>query len=94
MHPCPKCGSGDVHRSRTKTIWEGWRQTLTGKRMYRCRKCNWRGWGADRRSRHADGRVPSEPPNLSAVGLNRVDRRKDLDLDALDSFVFRADERT
>jgi hypothetical protein len=94
MHPCPRCGSGNIHRSRTKTTWEGWWQKITGKRIYRCRKCNWRGWGADRGSRPADDRVPSEPPNLSAMGLNRVDRRKELDLDALDSVVFSADERT
>jgi hypothetical protein len=38
--------------------------------------------------------VSLAPPNLGTIGLARVDSRKELDLDALDSFVFDADERT
>jgi predicted RNA-binding Zn-ribbon protein involved in translation (DUF1610 family) len=95
MHPCPTCGSGNIHRSRAKTRWEGWRQTVTGQRLYRCRKCNWRGWGADRgSSRASDGAVAPEPPNLGTLGLARPDRGNDLDLDALDAVVFPTDERT
>jgi predicted RNA-binding Zn-ribbon protein involved in translation (DUF1610 family) len=95
MHPCPACGSGNIHRSRAKTRWEGWRQAVTGKRVYRCRKCHWRGWGVDRVASSAnEGGVVPQPPNLGSIGLARPDRRNDLDLDALDAVVFRADERT
>jgi hypothetical protein len=95
MNPSPSCGSGNIHRSRAKTRWEGWRQTITGKRLYRCRKCQWRGWGVDHGSSRAhDGGVVPAPPNLGTIGLARDDRRNDLDLEALDALAFRADERT
>jgi hypothetical protein len=95
MHSCPKCNSGSIHRSHAKTTWEGWRQTLTGKRLYRCRKCSWRGWGADRATRQSSrGMVVAEPPNLETIGLTRIDRQQELDLEALDAFEFRPDGKT
>jgi hypothetical protein len=95
MHPCPTCGSHNIHRSRIKTMWEGWRQAVTGKRLYRCRKCHWRGWGVDRGASFPhDGGAAPEPPNLGAAGLARSDRRGDLDLEALDADAARADGRT
>jgi hypothetical protein len=95
MHLCPKCGSKNVHRSRTRGLWEGWRQKVTGKRPYRCRHCHWRGWGVARGTGRADDRggVP-EAPNLGAIGLSRADRRATLDLDALDALPLPTDERT
>ena len=47
MQQCPKCQSKDIHRSRSTSRWERWRKDITGKRLYRCRACNWRGWGPD-----------------------------------------------
>ena len=95
MQLCPKCGSDNIHRSRARAKWEEWRQRVTGKRPYRCRKCNWRGWGVDLGVlRAADGGLVPEPPNLRPMGLARDDRRTALDLEALDTFEAPVDERT
>jgi predicted Zn-ribbon and HTH transcriptional regulator len=47
MQQCPKCKSGAVHRSHTKSWLESWRKALTTKRPHRCQKCGWRGWGEE-----------------------------------------------
>ena len=47
MQLCPKCGSRNIHRSRSRSAWEFWRKRITGKRTYRCASCGWRGWGVD-----------------------------------------------
>ena len=47
MRKCPKCQSGNLHRSRTRSTWETLRRKITGKRPYRCYTCNWRWWEAD-----------------------------------------------
>jgi UDP-GlcNAc:undecaprenyl-phosphate GlcNAc-1-phosphate transferase len=42
--PCPSCGSGDVYRSRARTLYEKLRKAHTLKRVFRCHHCGWRGW--------------------------------------------------
>jgi len=42
--PCPSCGSRDVHRSKTRTLYERLRKAHTLSRTFRCRHCGWRGW--------------------------------------------------
>jgi len=91
MTVCPKCGSGNVHRSRSRSRWETWRKEITGKRMFRCHDCSWRGWGADEAPTAADvereaaarGDAP-EPPNLKDTGLARNDQREPIDIKRLD----------
>ena len=47
MHQCPKCHATDLRHSRTRSKWEAWRRQITGKRLFRCAACRWRGWGID-----------------------------------------------
>jgi FlaA1/EpsC-like NDP-sugar epimerase len=42
--PCPRCQSHRLHRSRSRTLAERVRRSLTNRRLYRCDDCNWRGW--------------------------------------------------
>ena len=89
MSRCPKCRSEDVRRSRTRGRWERWRKEITGKRPYRCRRCNWRGWliidpsEVDRAARRST--VP-DPPNLKGTLLARADAQRSMDLKDLDRF--------
>lgn len=41
---CPRCGEEAVHRSHHRGLIERIRKFLTGKRVYRCHACEWRGW--------------------------------------------------
>ena len=41
---CPECGSPRVRPSHRRSPWERIRSRLTGRRPYRCRACQWRGW--------------------------------------------------
>jgi FlaA1/EpsC-like NDP-sugar epimerase/lipopolysaccharide/colanic/teichoic acid biosynthesis glycosyltransferase len=41
---CPKCETGQVQRSRARSLRERFRRELTTKRIYRCEACGWRGW--------------------------------------------------
>ena len=88
MSHCPKCNSKDVRRSRTQSRWERWRKEITGKRLYRCRSCNWRGWmvvdlaeshRATSRSTAPDtpnlpGTVPARPEPVRQIDLTELDR--------------------
>jgi len=41
---CPSCGEvNTLRRSRTKNLWENILKATGIYKMYRCRKCNWRG---------------------------------------------------
>jgi FlaA1/EpsC-like NDP-sugar epimerase len=42
--PCPQCRSMRLHRSRSRTLSERLRRSLSTRRLYRCDECNWRGW--------------------------------------------------
>jgi len=73
MHECPKCKSDIIHRSRSRTRMEAWRKIITGKRLYRCHSCGWRGWTDDlmiMEALPADANIP-EPPNLQSTPLAR-----------------------
>lgn len=90
MPHCPKCHSTNLRRSPTRNRWERWRKEITGKRPYRCRACQWRGWKeiglseSDRRL--SDTRPAPDPPNLKGTLLARPDPRLSLDLKKLDEF--------
>lgn len=89
MSRCPKCNSDDVRHSRTRSRWERWRKEITGRRPYRCRRCNWRGWLAtdpmevDRATRQS---MAPDPPNLKGTMLARPDPHQRIDLKELDGF--------
>ena len=97
MQKCPKCGSDKIHRSRTKTTWEGWRKEITGKGPYRCHACRWRGWAVDTGPKFTDvarevaeRAIASEPPNLKGASMMREHRYpKPVDLHKLDQSVAR-----
>jgi hypothetical protein len=61
---CPACGSGPVARSRTRSLADRVRRTLTDDRPHRCAVCGWRGWImpmveiADWNTSRADPSVP------------------------------------
>jgi DNA-directed RNA polymerase subunit RPC12/RpoP len=90
MIQCSKCGSDNVHRSRSKTAWELWRKTLTAKRPYRCSACGWREWMVVPAPPVADGRPadavePRPAPLLrDASAARRAGRRTEVDLTSLD----------
>jgi UDP-GlcNAc:undecaprenyl-phosphate GlcNAc-1-phosphate transferase len=42
--PCVRCGGRNVHRSRTKGVYERVRKWHTPARPFRCNDCGWRGW--------------------------------------------------
>jgi FlaA1/EpsC-like NDP-sugar epimerase len=41
---CPVCHGTDVHRSRTRSLAERLRKSMTHERLFRCHACGWRGW--------------------------------------------------
>jgi predicted RNA-binding Zn-ribbon protein involved in translation (DUF1610 family) len=43
-HRCPRCLEQSLYRSRHRGAWESLKRKLTGRRVYRCHKCGWRGW--------------------------------------------------
>ena len=96
MSHCPNCQSDDIRRSRTRTRWERWRKEITGKRPYRCRGCNWRGWlpieVGDALDSHARSkRYLADPPNLGGTIFARPDPHRQFDITTLDSFDTRRD---
>jgi hypothetical protein len=91
MTSCPKCGSTDLIRSRTKNRWEIWRKEVTSKRPFRCRRCSWRGWALAHGTLAPDptsarARAP-ESPALKETPFVRKDKRKAPDLRTLDTFA-------
>ncbi len=40
---CPECGN-HLHRSRSHNLREKLIRTFSRLKMYRCHKCDWRGW--------------------------------------------------
>jgi predicted RNA-binding Zn-ribbon protein involved in translation (DUF1610 family) len=94
MQTCPKCQSQKVHRSRSRGKWEEWRRHITGKRLYRCPDCQWRGWALDSGPHFSDvdrtaaeRALAPEPPNLQGTELARTKTAEPPDLKKLDSFT-------
>lgn len=89
MSHCPNCNSTNLRRSPTRSRWERWRKEITGKRPYRCRGCQWRGWKAiglnDSDLARSNAATP-DPPNLRGTLLARPDPRLHMDLKELDHF--------
>lgn len=92
MHACPKCKSGNIHRSRSRTRWETWRKSITGKRLFRCPSCGWRGWGVDLGPSFDDGEretaaraLAPDPPNLEGTDFARAERDAAFDINSLDA---------
>jgi len=88
---CPKCKSRNLRRSPTRNRWERWRKEITGKRPYRCRECQWRGWkpvgiGDDDPVLSQARSTTPDAPNLKGTLLARPDPRLRLDLKELDRF--------
>src|SRR5262249_35813753 len=89
---CPKCKSERAHRSHSRSRWEAWRREITGKRLFRCAECGWRGWAVDSGPTFSDvERAAAEralaptPPNLSKTALAREElHHPDVDIAALD----------
>ena len=91
MQQCPSCKSERVHASRTRSRWESWRKAITGKRPYRCRDCQWRGWAQDSGPRFSPDQIASamravapDPPNLKNTEFGRTRTHRDVDLTTLD----------
>jgi len=88
---CPKCNSKDLRLSHTRSRWERWRRDITGKRPYRCRACQWRGWkraglGDDEPISTLRTNVP-DPPNLRGTAFARPDSdTRKINLKDLDRF--------
>jgi hypothetical protein len=47
MEHCPQCHSTAVRRTRTRSLVDRIRRTLTTKRPHRCRDCGWHGWASE-----------------------------------------------
>lgn len=92
MHHCPKCKSGDIRRSRARSKWEAWRKQITGKRLFHCTACHWRGWGIDESPRFDDAEREAAERALAPVAPNlqgtvlapQPKRTAEIDLKALD----------
>jgi hypothetical protein len=87
MHQCPKCKASDLRRSRARSKWEAWRKQITGKRLFRCGACGWRGWGipgsGDAERGAAKRAVAPVAPNLQGTPLTPK-RTAKVNLKALD----------
>ena len=81
----------NLRRSPTRNRWERWRKEITGKRPYRCRACQWRGWQQIGILEDDVGSLktraePPEPPNLRGTIFARPDPRHQFDVKDLDRF--------
>ncbi len=66
--PCPACGTGSLHRSKTRGPVERLRKVVTYRRIYRCDQCHWRGW-RDQVEPAAAPALFVPPPDLSALDV-------------------------
>jgi hypothetical protein len=93
MYECPSCRSGDLRRSRARSKWEAWRKQITGKRLFRCAACGWRGWGIDggpwfgdaEREAAERASAPAAPNLQGTLLAPEAKRTAEVDLKALDS---------
>ncbi len=74
LEGCPHCGGYPVTPSSSGGLLERLRRRLTGKQLFRCERCGWRGWADeswDRRRQNlpppgnVDRRRPAAPPGSS-----------------------------
>ena len=63
-------------------MWESWRKEITGKRLFRCQACAWRGWAHDtgpkfdpRDIEVANAALAPNPPDLPNLKLAKLRRR-------------------
>jgi hypothetical protein len=84
---CPAC-SQQIHRSRVRNRWEEIRRLITGRRPFRCHGCSWRGWRKELKDEGSRTWAPATSNNPEDA------RRTELDLDALDDSLRRAQKRT
>ena len=100
MHHCPKCKSTNIVRSRAKSKWESWRKAVTGKRLFRCRACAWRGWGVDMGQTFAEAELaspalaPERPHRRGTAPAPNGSGALEIDLHALDVLKPVANEKT
>jgi len=83
MTTCPRCHSGAVRRSRSRTWWESVRKTITSQRPYRCDRCDWRGWRAVDPAQEAGLRTDAPRPGRPDGGSD--DRSRLVNLESLDT---------
>jgi FlaA1/EpsC-like NDP-sugar epimerase len=66
-HVCPGCRSKALHRSRARTLSERVRRNYSGKRLFRCEDCQWRGWLIPLDFGAPDAAEPNAVPDLAAL---------------------------
>jgi hypothetical protein len=70
MQHCPQCHSTALRRTRTRSLLERVRRSLTADRPHRCHDCGWRGWGPGRDPHHPDASaaiLAPRPPDFGAI---------------------------
>jgi UDP-GlcNAc:undecaprenyl-phosphate GlcNAc-1-phosphate transferase len=67
---CPACASRDVYRSKARSFYERLRKLNSPKRLFRCRRCGWRGWLV-----LLDACESALDDRTLAVDLSHLDRR-------------------
>lgn len=67
---CGSCGSPDIHRSRSRSIFEQARKRLDSRRIHECVACGWRGWTLPKPHVHeAEPEMGYGTPDLEAIDL-------------------------
>ena len=92
MQHCPSCRSERDYTSRARSRWESWRKARTGKRPYRCRACDWRGWAQDSGPHFSADQIASAARAVAADPSNLKDTepghsRRGVDLATLDESI-------
>ena len=64
---CPKCATGRLVRSRTRTLPDRIRKQFTAQRPFRCDTCEWRGWLPPPRVGHQPAIETPATPDLSGL---------------------------
>jgi FlaA1/EpsC-like NDP-sugar epimerase len=67
-HPCGRCKTGQLRRSRARSPWERIRKEFTTARLFRCDQCGWRGWAAP-----VDDVTPAPIPQPTLPNLDSLD---------------------
>lgn len=70
---CPRCGTGRIHRSRTRSVLEALVHAVTPYRIVRCHRCGYRGWSLRGRRRVGGASArPLERRDVEAARRHRV----------------------